>query len=163
MEKPLEVLTAATWNHRPTAALVALKTVKAGSPQWLPLRPPKQNQKRLSACLISRQPSTLTPAADILSTMDMSPAGAPLLAPGGWLRALKFTQVSTVKSPEDTCRLDALPASTKALIPSREKAWPASPGANVTPPCTVPMLPLTRAVAFRSAGAQVDNPRGRAN
>src|SRR2546425_12079205 len=89
---------------------------------------PMQNQKWLSDCLRRRHPLSLTlPEKPILSTMDMSQPGPKQGGPP-LVVELKFTQASTVKSPEDTCKLDAFPKSTKALLPFREKATPTSPG-----------------------------------
>src|SRR5438445_11715623 len=115
MANAVLVLTAATWYHVPVVAIVVLITVVGTTgvrPFTVP--PPKPNQKWLSSCLRSRQPSVLMPLGDILSTIDMSPARS---VPGGWPRALKWTQASTLKSPAETCRFGAFPALIEASTP----------------------------------------------
>src|SRR5687767_9770586 len=99
-------LTTATWYQIPVEATVVLRTVVGWAGlQPLPPPAPRQNQKRLSACFSSRQPSLLTaPDVLILSTRDMSPGATPL--PGGSESESKLTQRATVKSPPETCRLD---------------------------------------------------------
>src|SRR5262249_31312589 len=108
--------------------------------------PPKQNQKLpWSLCLISRQPFWLRPALLILSAMDIS----------SMCSTSNFTQASTVKLPADTCRLGALPTFTKSSMPSRLKACPTNPAANVAPFSNVPLLPSLMSFALPSPGHQL--------
>src|SRR5712692_10573697 len=108
----LPVLTPATWYQTPGVAMVVLRTV-VGAPGEQPFvaTPPRQNQKRLSACLSSRQPFVLMPLEDILSTMDISPVAVDC-EPGGAVSDAKRTQASTLKSPAETCRPGAFATST---------------------------------------------------
>ena len=89
--------------HWPAAATVLLTTVvETLESHPFALTPPRQNQNLLVLdAFNSRHPSELAgDADDILSTIDMSP-----------VNASNFTHASTVKSPLETCRFVALPAS----------------------------------------------------
>src|ERR1700693_3183218 len=83
-----------------TTGAVVLMTVVGALPvqPLIPGPPPRQNQKKPSSCFNRRHPSELSmPASEILSTIDMSPAGRSPLLPGGWESALNFTYALTVK------------------------------------------------------------------
>src|ERR1700722_17854921 len=103
------VLTAVTKYYWSVAATVLLITVVEAVRlhPFAPPAPPRQNQNWLPLAFNSRHPSELAGgAADILSTIDMSP-----------VRASKFNHASTVKSLPETCRFAALPASALLLMP----------------------------------------------
>src|SRR6266849_10656523 len=111
--------TPTTLYQTPTTGAVVLKTVGAdGSPvQPLTSPPPKQNMKSPISCFSNRHPSALSTAVlEILSTIDMSPAGRLPLVPGGWESALNFTKALMVKV--DVFRRELLPTSMVGPLPS---------------------------------------------
>src|SRR5437868_6882600 len=73
---------------------------------------------------------------------------------------LKFAQRSIVKSFEPNAHKGLLGTSTRPVEPSKLNAWLTLPGANVAPPCNVPLLPLIWSVASPSAGHHATIPGG---
>src|ERR1035437_3032491 len=73
--------------------------------------------------------------------------------------ALGLTHASTVIALVK-CNAGASGTITDPVTPSKLKAWPTSPAANVAPPRSVPLFVPTRSLALPSPGHQPTRPEG---